>query len=144
MDVNRLTQRIREWFDLPIEGHGLYARYEDARMLLGSVSDALDAAQAENTRLTEINLEMFGKSVDLLNERDRLARQVAYCIDAFTDITKLTRPRLGKSADDIAKIALDWLADATPSDAWLPVSSYGIRDATGTHVYKVNATREDQ
>jgi len=37
MERDRLRRRIEEWMTMPIEGHGLYARYEDAREMLSAV-----------------------------------------------------------------------------------------------------------
>lgn len=36
--IPRDIRRISEWLDAPIEGHGLYARYLEARELLGPLS----------------------------------------------------------------------------------------------------------
>lgn len=47
MSAERLRRRIEEWFTMPIEGHGLWCRYEDAREMLGEVLTLLAAPEGD-------------------------------------------------------------------------------------------------
>lgn len=89
-DTTELPRRFREWEAAPIEGHGLYARYQDARYLLEDFWTALattlrerDALQAENTRRIEEYARLEKRfeverqlAEEAERERDRLASQV--------------------------------------------------------------------
>lgn len=47
MTNSELAARARDWMDAPIVGHGLWARYEDAQVLLPALATAVEELEAE-------------------------------------------------------------------------------------------------